>query len=617
MEAPQQQPDRPSLAPFHLPPMHGRKRASMDRRHSPSTNNESSMHLSPHMSPNSFLTMDGRFVQSKNPFSSPMMMDDDTLWATAAAPGPSMPVSFYPSDAKNESMALIPPRSRPALTKRNPSPPIAMGDASLFSGFPDKRFSFTGSPIHENMETEMANSTGMHKVRRLHRNDDIVAAGYRPSQYLTVDTRHSPTQKHGMDDGISPTEVCNFPPPTPVKIRPNQSAYASIRVQEPATPFAERRTASNSCRTPHPGSYINNTDEMMMMSNEPKSRFHTDFDIIEEIGKGCFGTVYKVLSRLDGCMYAIKKGRRSARGEMEKDRMLKEVCWKRDKKTDSVPVLYYVLSHPFVFSTLYKSLYHQVYALAALSDQADTATFHIVRYHQAWMEDNLLYIQTELCSSTLTNEIAMGPLSDRRRYKLLREMLLALEFIHRQEMIHLDIKPENIMLKNDQYKLGDFGLVTRASFHEDVEEGDSRYMSMELLSGDHKDLTKSDIFSLGATLYEICLGRPLPMDGQEWQDIRAGRLSPLPNTRQDMAAIIAHMMDPVAANRPTASKLLEHPQLLSDEQKALFVEKSKVVQANMQLAAQARHMNAAHPLPVMKRGLVRANTWSGGPLPYL
>ena len=84
----------------------------------------------------------------------------------------------------------------------------------------------------------------------------------------------------------------------------------------------------------------------------------------------------------------------------------------------------------------------QVYALAALSDQADQATFHIVRYHQAWMEDDRLYIQTELCTGTLADENARGRLPEPRRYKLLREMLLALDFIHRNNMVHLDVKPE-------------------------------------------------------------------------------------------------------------------------------------------------------------------------------
>ncbi len=52
------------------------------------------------------------------------------------------------------------------------------------------------------------------------------------------------------------------------------------------------------------------------------------------------------------------------------------------------------------------------------------------------------------------------------------------------------LQPENIFIKNDQYKLGDFGLVSKIEHHNDVEEGDSRYMSMELLSGDLDDLTK-------------------------------------------------------------------------------------------------------------------------------
>lgn len=135
--------------------------------------------------------------------------------------------------------------------------------------------------------------------------------------------------------------------------------------------------------------------------------------------------------------------------------------------------------------------------MAALSDQADTAAFHIVRYHQAWMEENRLYIQTELCSFTLDAEMKKGALSRDRRYKLLREILVALEFIHRNSMVHLDIKPENIFVKNDQYKLGDFGLVSKVGYNKDVEEGDSRYMSMELLNaGDDSDLTKVRISDL-------------------------------------------------------------------------------------------------------------------------
>ena len=226
------------------------------------------------------------------------------------------------------------------------------------------------------------------------------------------------------------------------------------------------------------------------------------------------------------------------------------------------------------------------------------------------MEDDRLYIQTELCTCNLTDEVQRcGRLTQTRRYKLLREILLALAFIHRNNMVHLDIKPDNIFLKNDQFKLGDFGLVTKASAAKDVEEGDSRYMSMELLSGDSDDLTKSDIFSLGITMYELCLGKPLPMNGQEWQALRAGHMESLPETAPDMAQIITQMMHSMAGFRPSASDLLKHRELLSDEQKALIAERSKVAHANLQLAQFANHQGLPRPPP--RKGLVRASTWNG------
>ena len=174
-------------------------------------------------------------------------------------------------------------------------------------------------------------------------------------------------------------------------------------------------------------------------------------------------------------------------------------------------------------------------------------------------------------------------------------------------------------IKNDQFKLGDFGLVSKISFHDDVEEGDSRYMSLELLSGDHGDLTKSDIFSLGITFYEICLGSdtPLPSSGPQWQALRAADI-PFENaaaaTPQDMQLIIRQMMNPTIATRPTAGELLKRPQLLSDEQKALLAEKNKVIQANMALVAQSEQLRLLKPPPTFPRKglLVRANTWNGG-----
>jgi hypothetical protein len=327
------------------------------------------------MSPNSFLTMDGRFVQSKNPFSSPMPEGENNYFASASA-APSMPSYGYPGSYGG--VALLPPRHRHHTT--NPLPQ-----------FP-RKFCFTGSPIPEQQldmdddfdmftttRTTMPNhsattttsASGMApsggsltKVRRFSHDDDIVAASGQAMSTLkakvaalSVDTS---TASVSFAHDPSPTDVLSFPtPPTPVKAkqpRPktmshynnNETSstvchYNRIRHSDvpPTTPFMDRRGVGPvDAKTPHPpppnarraraamGS-LNNCSSFPSAADASAaasfSRFSNDFDIIGELGHGSFGRVYKVLSRLDGCMYAIKAAQRQAKGNSDRDRMLKEV----------------------------------------------------------------------------------------------------------------------------------------------------------------------------------------------------------------------------------------------------------------------------------------------------
>ena len=93
---------------------------------------------------------------------------------------------------------------------------------------------------------------------------------------------------------------------------------------------------------------------------------------------------------------------------------------------------------------------------------------------------------------------------------------------------HRQIKKEDVStgLLEGRYviKIGDFGHVCRIDEIGFVlNEGETRYFAMELISSNETrsiDLTKADIFSVGASVYELCLGRKLASEGDEWRAIR-------------------------------------------------------------------------------------------------
>ncbi len=97
--------------------------------------------------------------------------------------------------------------------------------------------------------------------------------------------------------------------------------------------------------------------------------------------------------------------------------------------------------------------------------------------------------------------------------KDIREMLLqvarGLECLHKNEITHGDVKPENLMLsRQDVVKLGDFGLARRASDEEgSLLKGTTKYMAPELVSEDFGEVgTASDLYSLGFSALELMIG---------------------------------------------------------------------------------------------------------------
>lgn len=92
----------------------------------------------------------------------------------------------------------------------------------------------------------------------------------------------------------------------------------------------------------------------------------------------------------------------------------------------------------------------------------------------------------------------------------------------------MDVKPDNIYVKNGVYKLGDFGCATLLNQSLPIEEGDARYMPQEILNENYDHLDKVDIFSLGAAMYELVRGSPLPQSGSQFFNLREGKMPLLP-----------------------------------------------------------------------------------------
>jgi len=282
-----------------------------------------------------------------------------------------------------------------------------------------------------------------------------------------------------------------------------------------------------------------------------ENRFHNDFTVNRIIGAGTFGSVQCVTHKVSGVEYAVKRSKRAFVSKSDRHAMLQEV--------------------------------ETMAELSAESDDAEMS--HIVRYYAGWIEDEHVYLQMEMCEVSI--EAMLGNYSKRFElkeiYRVLRHVFLGLKFIHGRGLVHLDIKPGNILKKKGQYKISDFGLALhtnkgKASVAGSVEEGDSRYLAREILDWEPvEDLTKCDIFAVGVMGYELAEGKPVPSQGEEWQILRKDRwVAPLAAS-DELVQILSETLNSKPRSRPSAEKCLSsHLCLMSDIEKELYYQKMRV-----------------------------------------
>ncbi len=204
------------------------------------------------------------------------------------------------------------------------------------------------------------------------------------------------------------------------------------------------------------------------------------FRVLERIGEGGFGTVYKAHDAQLDRMVAIKvprNGRLS--GDTERHRFEREARAVAQLRHDSIVSVFEVGEH-----------------------------------------DQTPYLVTEYVSgSTLSDWLTSNKLTFSDAARLTLQIARALEQAHEKGVIHRDVKPNNIMLdESGTPLLMDFGLAKRDTVDIDVTVegevlGTPAYMSPEQASGEVSRVDRrSDIYSLGVALYQLMTGK-LPFNG--------------------------------------------------------------------------------------------------------
>lgn len=198
------------------------------------------------------------------------------------------------------------------------------------------------------------------------------------------------------------------------------------------------------------------------------------YEIRGELGRGAMGIVYRAYDPNIGREVALKTIHLDLQDAEAVER------FRREAKTAGI------LSHP-----------------------------NIVTIYDAGEDNGLFYIAMELVEGETLQEImARGLLPVEQVISIVEQVAAALDYAHARKVVHRDIKPANIMLTEGQVKVTDFGLakVTSSMATATKVVGTPSYMSPEQITSGTLD-GRSDIFSLGAMVYEMLTGvRPFQGD---------------------------------------------------------------------------------------------------------
>ncbi|PXF45477.1 Serine/threonine-protein kinase/endoribonuclease IRE1 [Gracilariopsis chorda] len=233
--------------------------------------------------------------------------------------------------------------------------------------------------------------------------------------------------------------------------------------------------------------------------------------------------------------------------------------------------------------------------------ELDEASPHVVRYFAMEEDSEFIYLALELCAASLAERVTQseppvppltylrGPPPDYTS-RALRQLLQGLADLHRVGVVHRDVKPQNVLITRagnsvGDMKLADVGLALRLAANRSSYTavtnagggvGTTGWRAPEVLNGGRQ--TKAvDIFAAGCIVSFVLTGGKHPFGNAIFG--RDGRIVEGRPCLESLEAldlpeatdIVRRMLDPIAANRPTAEEALNHPFFWTDATKLSFL----------------------------------------------
>lgn len=259
-----------------------------------------------------------------------------------------------------------------------------------------------------------------------------------------------------------------------------------------------------------------------------------NYEILNKLGQGSFGVVYKVRRKTDRGLFVLKQINMAALDARSR----------RDAVNE-----------------------------ASILSKLECP--YIVKYYESFEDKNNLNIILEYCEGGDLYKVMKGQMgknfSENRIWKYFIQLVIGLDYLHRKRILHRDLKSLNVfMTKDGDVRIGDLGVAKMmhdSGNFANTMVGTPYYISPEMCEEKAYN-NKNDVWSLGCILYELCTFKhPFEATNQAALILKIvkGKFTPIPSTlySQDLVSMVDWLLSRDYVKRPSTKEILARGSLIA------------------------------------------------------